>query len=173
MEFLPGSQCLFIVFSERRILKRVYLWNWIGYDAGSALILKLINCTFTCNNKPEIDGQREVPPFLRSYHILLEASFVKSQKGHITRIEMVQTVLQIRFTPCLQSSSEPIFREVLINTFPMKLKVGTGASASVLIQLIRRSETVPTSSLLWKSSQFWVRSQSSSAQILSVNSTSC
>jgi len=31
--------------------------------------LKLINCTFTWKNKPEIDFQREVPPFLRPCHI--------------------------------------------------------------------------------------------------------
>ena len=53
------------------VLKRVYLWNWNSYEAGSGLILEVINCTLTWNNKQEIDGQREVVPFLRSYHICL------------------------------------------------------------------------------------------------------
>ena len=52
------------------VLKRVYLWNWNSYEAGSGLILEVINCTLTWDNKQEIDGQREVVPFLRSYHIL-------------------------------------------------------------------------------------------------------
>ena len=53
------------------VLKHVYIWNWNSYEAASGLILEVINCTLTWNSKQEIDGQREVVPFLRSYHICL------------------------------------------------------------------------------------------------------
>ena len=53
------------------VLKRVYLWNWNSYEAGSGLILEVINCTLTWNNKQEIGGQCEVVPILRSYHIYI------------------------------------------------------------------------------------------------------
>ena len=51
--------------------KRMYLRNWNSYDNDSSLILKVINCTLTWNSKQEIDGQREMVPFLRSCHIFL------------------------------------------------------------------------------------------------------
>ena len=53
------------------VLKCVYLWNWNSYEGGSGLILEVINCTLTWDNKQEIDGQHEVVLFLRSYHKLL------------------------------------------------------------------------------------------------------
>ena len=38
------------------VFKHVYLWNWNSHEAGSGLILEVINCALTWNSKQEIDG---------------------------------------------------------------------------------------------------------------------
>ena len=53
--------------------KRMYLWNASSYDNDVSLILKEIYCTLTWYRKLEIDGQREMVPFLRSYHIYAQS----------------------------------------------------------------------------------------------------
>ena len=53
--------------------KRMYLWNASSYmyNNDASLVLKEIYCTLTWYRKQEIDCQREIVPFLRSFILAL------------------------------------------------------------------------------------------------------
>ena len=51
------------MLSVATAFKRMYLWNWTSYEAGLWLILKLINCTLTWNNKRENRWSARSGPF--------------------------------------------------------------------------------------------------------------